>query len=94
MFSKEALIQLFLAQQEQISEIDKKLQLVLGQIAVMNRNRYGRKNEQMPVLQQMEFSDVNREQVVFNEMKRRHRHLWMKMRNTPFQKKCPVKKKK
>ena len=31
-FSKETLIQLFLAQQEQLSEIDKKLQLVLEQL--------------------------------------------------------------
>ena len=38
-FSKETLIQLFLAQQEQLSEIDKKLQLVLEQLAVMNQNR-------------------------------------------------------
>ena len=35
-FSKETLIQLFLAQQEQLSEIDKKLQLVLEQLAVIN----------------------------------------------------------
>lgn len=44
-FSKETLIQLFLAQQEQLSEIDKKLQLVLEQLAVMNQNRYGRKTD-------------------------------------------------
>lgn len=31
-FSKETLIQLFLAQQEQLSEIDKKLQLVLERL--------------------------------------------------------------
>lgn len=38
-FSKETLIQLFLTQQEQLSEIDGKLQLVLEQLAVMNRTR-------------------------------------------------------
>lgn len=43
-FSKETLIQLFLTQQEQLSEIDGKLQLVLEQLAVMNQNRFGRKN--------------------------------------------------
>lgn len=48
-FSKETLIQLFLTQQEQLSEIDGKLQLVLEQLAVMNQNRFGRKTEQMPV---------------------------------------------
>lgn len=42
-FSKEILIQLFLTQQEQLSEIDGKLQLVLEQLAVMNQNRFGRK---------------------------------------------------
>lgn len=66
-FLKETLIQLFLAQQEQLSEIDKKLQLVLEQLAVMNQNRYGRKTEQMPVPQQMAFADVNGELVMFNE---------------------------
>ena len=66
-FSKETLIQLFLAQQEQLSEIDKKLQLVLEQLAVMNQNHYGRKTEQMPVPQQMAFADVNGELVMFNE---------------------------
>ena len=40
-FSKETLIQLFLTQQEQLSEIDGKLQLVLEQLAVMNQNRFG-----------------------------------------------------
>ena len=45
-FSKETLIQLFLTQQEQLSEIDGKLQLVLEQLAVMNQNRFGRKTEQ------------------------------------------------
>ena len=39
-FSKETLIQLFLTQQEQLSEIDGKLQLVLEQLAVMNQNRF------------------------------------------------------
>ena len=49
-FSKETLIQLFLTQQEQLSEIDGKLQLVLEQLAVMNQNRFGRKTEQMSIL--------------------------------------------
>lgn len=41
-FDKETIIQLFLMQQEQLAEIDRKLQLVLEQLAVSNRNRYGR----------------------------------------------------
>ena len=57
-FSKETFIQLFLTQQEQLSEIDGKLQLVLEQLAVMNQNRFGRKTEQMPVPEQLAFTDV------------------------------------
>lgn len=44
-FDKETIIQLFLMQQEQLAEIDRKLQLVLEQLAVSNRNRYGRSTE-------------------------------------------------
>ena len=66
-FSKETLIQLFLTQKEQLSEIDGKLQLVLEQLAVMNQNRFGRKTEQMPVPEQLAFTDVDGELVLFNE---------------------------
>lgn len=62
-FSKETLIQLFLTQQEQLSEIDGKLQLVLEQLAVMNQNRFGRKTEQMPVPEQLAFTDVDGEEL-------------------------------
>ena len=53
--------------QEQLSEIDGKLQLVLEQLAVMNQNRFGRKTEQMPVPEQLAFTDVDGELVLFNE---------------------------
>mgnify|MGYP000391076360 CR=1 FL=1 len=43
-FSKETLIQLFLTQQEQLSEIDGKLQLVLEQLAVMNQKPFWKKD--------------------------------------------------
>lgn len=66
-FSKETLIQLFPTQQEQLSEIDGKLQLVLEQLAVMNQNRFGRKTEQMPAPEQRAFTDVDGELVLFNE---------------------------
>lgn len=39
-FNKETIIQLFLMQQDQLTEIDRKLQLVIEQLAVSNRNRY------------------------------------------------------
>lgn len=58
---------MFLTQQEQLSEIDGKLQLVLEQLAVMNQNRFGRKTEQMPVPEQLAFTDVDGELVLFNE---------------------------
>lgn len=44
-FNKETIIQLFLMQQDQLTEIDRKLQLVIEQLAVSNRNRYGRSTE-------------------------------------------------
>lgn len=58
---------MFLTQQEQLSEIDGKLQLVLEQLAVMNQNRFGRKTEQMLVPEQLAFTDVDGELVLFNE---------------------------
>lgn len=46
-FDRETIIQLFLMQQEQFAEIDRKLQLVLEQLSVSRRNRYGRATEKM-----------------------------------------------
>ncbi len=43
--TKADIIQLFMSQQEQLDSIDKKLQLVLEQLADMNRRRYGRSTE-------------------------------------------------
>lgn len=66
-FDKETIIQLFLMQQEQLSEIDRKLQLVLEQLAVSNRNRYGRSTEKMES-SQLSFQEVDGELVIiFNE---------------------------
>ena len=39
-FDKETIIQLFLAQQEQLKDIDQKLQLVLEQVVVLNNKRF------------------------------------------------------
>ena len=80
-FSKETLIQLFLTQQEQLSEIDGKLQLVLEQLAVMNQNRFGRKTEQMPVPEQLAFTDVGNWYCL---MKQRFLLLWMKGKKKPL----------
>lgn len=81
-FSKETLIQLFLTQQEQLSEIDGKLQLVLEQLAVMNQNRFGRKTEQMLVPEQLAFTDVDGELVLFNEAE--VLASWMKKKKKPL----------
>ena len=40
-FDKDTIIQLFLAQQEQLRDIDQKLQLLLEQVAVLNNKRFG-----------------------------------------------------
>lgn len=42
-FDKATLIQLLLMQQSQLQEIDKKLQLLLEQAAVLKNNRFGKK---------------------------------------------------
>ena len=46
-FDKETLVQLFLVQQSQLQDIDRKLQLLLEQVAVLNHNRFGRKTEKL-----------------------------------------------
>lgn len=66
-FNKAALIQLFLVQQEQLLEIDKKLQLLLEQMAVLNHNRFGRSSEKLAVDDQITFMEVDGKIVFFNE---------------------------
>jgi hypothetical protein len=44
-FDKAVLVQLLLANQEQLASIDQKLQLVLEQLATANHSRYGRSSE-------------------------------------------------
>lgn len=46
-FDKATLIQLLLMQQSQLQEIDKKLQLLLEQAAVLKNNRFGKKSEKL-----------------------------------------------
>ena len=67
-FDKDTLVQLFLIQQEQLSEIDRKLQLVLEQLAASNKYRYGRSSEKLEASGQMRFVEVDGEIVLlFNE---------------------------
>lgn len=68
-FDKDTIVQLFLMQQEQLAEIDRKLQLVLEQMAVANRKRFGRSSEKLETSGQITFTDVNGEIIlVFNEV--------------------------
>ena len=64
---KAALIQLFLSTQEQLASIDKKLQLVLEQLASANHNRFGRSSEKLDTDHQIAFKEVDNQIVFFNE---------------------------
>lgn len=64
---KETIIQLFLAQQEQLENINKNLQFVLGQLADQKRHRFGRSSERYVTEGQISFMEVDGEIVFFNE---------------------------
>lgn len=66
-FNKAALIQLFLAQQKQLLEIDKKLQLLPEQVAVLNHNRFGRSTEKLAMDDQIAFMEADEKIVFFNK---------------------------
>lgn len=58
-FNKSTIIQLFLAQQAQLKDIDSKLQLVLEQVAVLNNNRFGKSSEKLEPDNQIAFAGVD-----------------------------------
>ena len=64
---KGTIIQLFLAQQEQLENIDKKLQLVLEHLADQKRHRFGRSTERHLTEGQVSFMEVDGEIIFFNE---------------------------
>lgn len=64
---KQTIIELFLAQQEQLNTLDNKMQLILEQLADMNRRRFGKSSEKMEPSPQMAFVEVNGELSYFNE---------------------------
>ncbi|MDD3041081.1 transposase [Bacteroides sp.] len=66
-FDKTVLVQLLLANQEQLASIDQKLQLVLEQLASANHKRYGRSSEKLDSSQQIAFKEVDDQIVFFNE---------------------------
>lgn len=64
---KETLIRLFLSQQEQLTNIDRTLQMVLEQVADLKRHRFGRSSEMHETEQQISFMEVDGKIVFFNE---------------------------
>lgn len=64
---KDMLFQMLLHSQEQLESIDQKLQLVLEQLAVSKRNRFGRSSEKLGIEHQIAFMEVDGEIVFFNE---------------------------
>ena len=66
-FDKATLVQLFLVQQSQLQDIDRKLQLLLEQVAVLNNNRFGKSSEKLDTENQICFMEVDGNIVFFNE---------------------------
>ena len=63
---KSLLIQMFLNQQEQLEtlttearSLNEKMQLVMEQLVLANKNRFGRSSEKMTDLQQISFMEVD-----------------------------------
>ncbi len=62
---KGTIIRLFLAQQEQLENIDKNLQLVLEHLSDQKRHRFGRSTERHLTEGQVSFMEVDGEIVFF-----------------------------
>lgn len=66
-FDKSTLVQLFLAQQSQLQDIDRNLQLLLEQVAVLNNKRFGKSSEKLETENQICFMEVDGKIIYFNE---------------------------
>ena len=65
---KDMLVKMYLSLQEQMVLLNKNMELVLEQLSVLNRNKYGRGSEKMEASTQLEFKEVDGEVVItFNE---------------------------
>lgn len=71
---KSLLVQMFLNQQEQLEalttqvrSLDEKMQLMMEQLVLSNRNRFGRSSEKLEDVQQISFMEVDGNIVFFNE---------------------------
>ena len=102
-FDKSMLIQLFLNQQEQLEKVsadlhslDTKMQAMMEQLILANKNRFGRSSEKMEDAQQLRFAEVDGTIVFFNEAeavciwRHRNQRLWSRHRNA--EEKQPVRK--
>ena len=56
---KETIIRLFLAQKEQLENLDHTLQLVLEQLADLKRHRFGRSTERHETDGQIQFMEID-----------------------------------
>lgn len=72
--NKGLLLQLFLGLQDQMNELIKqiqalndKMQLMMEQIVLFNKNRFGRSSEKLAVPEQILFMEVDGQIVFFNE---------------------------
>ena len=66
-FDKATIVQLFLAQQSQLNDIDQKLQLVLEEVAVFNNHRFGKSSEKFETNNQIAFLEMDGKIVFFNK---------------------------
>lgn len=67
-FNKATLVQLFLAQQDQLQEIDNKLQILIEQVAVLTNKKFGKSSEKLNDNSQISFAEIDGEIVIlFNE---------------------------
>ena len=66
-FDKSTLVQLFLAQQSQLQDINRNLQLLLEQLAVLNNKRFGKSSEKLETENQICFMEVDGNIIYFNE---------------------------
>lgn len=102
-FDKSMLIQLFLNQQEQLGKVsadlhslDTKMQAMMEQLILANKNRFGRSSEKMEDAQQLRFAEVDGTIVFLMKPKlsviwrHRNQRLWSRHRNA--EKKQPVRK--
>ena len=103
-FDKSMLIQLFLNQQEQLGKVsadlhslDTKMQAMMEQLILANKNRFGRSSEKMEDAQQLRFVEVdgtivflNEAEAVFVIWRHRNQRLWSRHWNA--EKKQPVRK--